>query len=129
MVTDRQDSRECLDNKVAVLFVGEGIASHVGSDVQEQLVEVGDLEQLVERDQLQVGDALLADKRRRRSVWQGATRILLDFRQLLLAGVGQSIRQLSLDFCGSSGCCTNKRDHAQQSDGSSVETHIDILKK
>lgn len=60
-------------------------------------------------------------------------RILLNFRQLLLAWVGQSvwqsIWQLSLDFNSSSGCYTDKHGHTQQSDGSPVETHVDLVEK
>lgn len=75
-------------------IVRESVASDVAGDVGDETVEVGDLEELVESDELQVDDSLVTDDRRRGSVWQSSVGILLDGLSLLRAGIWQTIGQL-----------------------------------
>lgn len=124
----RENGLQVTQDGVARRTVRERVASDIARDVGDEIVEVGDLEELVECDQLEVDNPFFTDDRLRRPVGQSPVGILFDNLPLRRAGVWKPIWQLVTRWwhlLGRSGSCDDGRSQAQESDSFVEEMHRD----
>lgn len=113
--TYRQNGSQGCGYEVTISRISEAVAIDILGDVQEEFVEVSHLEEFVECDQLEVGDAFVADDSWWWTIWERAMSGLLDQRQLAWTWVGHAVGKFMLDrswsFCGS---CRDGRSYTKE---------------
>jgi hypothetical protein len=85
------DSDQDLEDEVTSILILDLKTVDIVGDVVDQAGEEGDLEVLVELDQLKVGDALIADLWWSTTIRQCAVSEELNLLQLLVAGVWEPV--------------------------------------
>lgn len=82
------------DDELPLVGILELVSLDVVRHVRAQLIEVNHFEELVEGNQLQVGNTIVTDSWRWGPIGQGPLRVQLDFPELLRARIGHAIWQL-----------------------------------
>lgn len=107
----RQNSSQRSGHIVTISSISEAVSVNILGDVNEELVEECHLEEFVECDQLEVGDALSTDDSWGWTVWECSMSALLDQRQLTWTWVGQAIGEFALNRSwGLCGGCIDQRN-------------------